>query len=114
MSRPPISPLTGVKFSTIVSFSRHRSSPFIGRTLAGRGLGVALAVLVAPGDEFSQGAQVVVGAAYLDYQVRDAVLDVALGVTDPVWADVDGALYLLRVAPNLPAPLIEDTALAAR
>src|ERR687895_162792 len=61
MSRPPTSPLIGVKFSTIASLGLSRPAV---RTLAGRGLAVALAVLVAPGDELPQGAQVVVRAAY--------------------------------------------------
>src|SRR5215207_2613074 len=114
MSSPPICSLTGVKVSTTTSFSRYGPSPFTGRTLAGRGLLVALVVLVAPGDELSQGAQVVVRTADPDDQVRDAVLDVAVSVSHQVRPEVDGALYLLRVAPDLLAPVVENAVLAAR
>src|SRR5918998_354441 len=75
---------------------------------------MALAVLVTPGDQCPQRAQVVVRTADPDHEVRDAVLDVAIEVPDLVRPYADGALYLLRVAPDLPAPLIEDAALAAR
>jgi hypothetical protein len=46
--------------------------------------------------------------------VRDAVLDVAVEVPDLAGPEVDGALYLLRVAPAPLAPVVEDAALAAR
>src|SRR3712207_1661942 len=74
---------------------------------------MARAVRVAPADELPQRAQVVVGAADPDNEVRDAAIDVAVEVPDLVRSEVDGALYLFRVAPYLLAPVVEDAALAA-
>ncbi len=43
---------------------------------------MALAVVVTPSDEVSQGAQVVVGTREAQQQVGDTVLDVPVGVPD--------------------------------
>jgi hypothetical protein len=46
--------------------------------------------------------------------VGDAVLDVAVGVFDLVGPDSDRALYLLGVAPDFVAPVVQNPAIAAR
>src|SRR5829696_2704232 len=75
-------------------------------------LPAARPVVVAPGDEVPQEAQVVIGAAEAQEEVRDAVLHVAVGVLDLIRPDRYGALYLRFVAPDLLAPVVEDAALA--
>jgi hypothetical protein len=69
-------------------------------------------VVVAPGDEVLQGAQVVVGAAEGHDEVSDAFLDVAIGVLDQFRPDRYGAFYLFRIAAYLIAPVVEDAALS--
>src|SRR5687768_10390143 len=73
---------------------------------------VALPVVVAPGDEVLQGAQVVVGAAETHDQMGDAVLDVAVGVLYLLRTDHYRTLYLRWVPPDPLAPVVEDAALA--
>ena len=75
---------------------------------------VALPVVVAPGDELLQRAEVVVGAAEAQDEVREAPLDVLVGVLDVLRPDRYGALYLFGVSSYLLAPVVEDAALAGR
>src|SRR5215204_3551774 len=76
------------------------------------GLPVALPVVVTPGDELLQGAQIVVGAANAVDEVRDPLLYVFIDVLDVLGPDGYGALYLFRVSSHLLAPVVEDAALA--
>src|SRR5215210_6793367 len=71
-----------------------RSSSIAGAGSARDRLPAALPVVVAPGDEVPQGAQVVIGAAEAQEEVRDAVLHVLVGVLDLIRPDRYGALYL--------------------
>src|SRR4051812_10749212 len=79
---------------------------------AGDCLPVAPAIVVAPGDQLSQGTEVVVGAADAVDQMRDSLFDVEVCVLDVLGSDGYGALYLGRISPDLLAPVVEDGALA--